>query len=97
MEIRRTTGTIQGTSKPKDMTVAEIIKQEVIDIGVLYSEVLTDIEKLETEQEKIEYACEFQRTIERFIFNRDLRRSQQSFYQKQFDELNEKKREWSDM
>ena len=79
------------------MTVAEIIKQEVIDIGVLYSEVLTAIEKLETEQEKIEHACEFQRTIERFIFNRDLRRSQQNFYQKQFDELKKKKREWSDM
>ena len=79
------------------MTVAEIIKQEVIDIGVLYSEVLTDIEKLKTEQEKIEYACEFQKTIERFIFNRDLRRSQQSFYQKQLDELKDKKREWSDM
>ena len=79
------------------MTVAEIIKQEVIDIGVLYSEVLTDIEKLETEQEKIEYACEFQKTIERFIFNRDLRRSQQDFYQKQLDELSKKKREWSDM
>ena len=72
------------------MTVAEIIKQEVIDIGILYSEVLTAIEKLETEQEKIEHASEFQRTIERFIFNRDLRRSQQDFYQKSVDELKKK-------
>lgn len=70
------------------MTIAEIQKKEVIDMGVLYSQILTKIEKLETEKEKIEYASEFQDAVEMLIFKRDLRRSQHDYNQQQLDVLN---------
>ena len=74
------------------MTVAEIIKQEVIDIGVLYSEVLTAIEKLETDEQNIEYATEFSDAVNMYIFKRELRRSEHDYNQQQLDALNTKEK-----
>jgi hypothetical protein len=70
------------------MTVAEIKKKEVIDMGILYSQILTKIEKFETDEQKIEYATEFSDAVEMYIFKRELRRSQHDYNQQQLDALN---------
>ena len=74
------------------MTVAEIQKKEVIDMGILYSQVLTKIEKLETDEQKIEYATEFSDAVEMYIFKRELRRSQHDYNQQQLEALNTKEK-----
>ena len=70
------------------MTITEIEKKEVIDMGILYSQVLTKIEKLENDEQKIEYATEFSDAVEMLLFKRDLRRSQHDYNQQQLDALN---------
>ena len=70
------------------MTIAEIHKKEVIDMGVLYSQVLTKIEKFENDEQKVEYASEFSDAVEMLLFKRDLRRSQHDYNQQQLDALN---------
>ena len=74
------------------MTIAEIQKKEVIDMGILYSQVLTKIEKLENDEQKVEFATEFSDDVQMLIFKRDLRRSEHNYNQQQLDVLNAKKK-----
>tara|TARA_R100000458_G_C8172177_1_gene172235 strand:- start:314 stop:538 length:225 start_codon:yes stop_codon:yes gene_type:complete len=72
------------------MTLEEIKKQEVIDMGVLYSQILCKIEKFENDEQKIAYATEFSDAVEMLILKRDLRRSEHNFNEQQFNLLNKK-------